>query len=90
MADKRVPPYFRCDYTPADAAAMQALSRGDASEAQQRRVVDWLFREGARIGDLSWVPESDRASSFMEGRRFVGLQVAKLIKMVRNNQGEQG
>lgn len=65
------------------AAAMQALRRGEATPEQQTKLTDWLINDVCRTYDLSW-RESERETSFAEGRRFVGLQLVKFIKIDLN------
>lgn len=63
--------------------AWKALARGDASEDQQKRAIDWLVNVCAGTYDMSFRPgfDGDRNTTFAEGRRFVGSQVVKLINM---------
>lgn len=69
------------DYDELDVAALKALARGDASEAQQKRALRFiLFVSGVR--EMPRVTEKDRLDAFNEGRRFVGWVVAKLIELV--------
>lgn len=68
-------------WTEADAYALKALAAGKANEGQQRRVLDWIIHRAAKTYDVSFSPDSDRETSFAEGRRFVGLQVVKLINL---------
>ena len=68
----------------ADAAALQALVRGDAAPDQQRRAVKWLVEVCCGIYDVSYRPGAEdgrRDTDFAEGRRFVGLQVVKLTRL---------
>src|SRR5579872_6352550 len=65
----------------ADAASIQALNRGDASPEQQRRALAWLINTACGTYDLSFRPDSERATSFAEGKRFVGLELVKLLKL---------
>jgi len=65
------------------AAAMQALRRGEATPEQQIKLTDWIINDVCRTYDLSW-RESERETSFAEGRRFVGLQLVKFIKIDLN------
>lgn len=69
------------DYEDADVMAWKALARGDANEFQQQRALQWLVATAARTYDASYRtgPHGDRATAFAEGRRFVGLQVVKLV-----------
>lgn len=68
------------DYDVADAAALQALGRGEASPEQQRRALRWIIEGAANTYDLSYRPQDTGAMAFSEGRRFVGLQMVKLLK----------
>ena len=66
-----------------DCYAVRALMEGKASEGQQRRIWELLFAmTGAR--DLEFRPggeEGRRASDFASGKRFIGLQLAKIITL---------
>ena len=63
----------------ADILAIQAITRGDANQEQQLRVMRWLERASA-VGEMSYRPSSERDSAFAEGKRFVGLQFFTLAK----------
>lgn len=76
---KTTPPYFLAPWEPADASAMQALERGEASPEQQKRALAWIINVGAGTYNQSFVPGQQDASAFAEGRRFVGLQLVKLL-----------
>jgi hypothetical protein len=73
-------PWAPISWSKADALAIKALAAGNASEAQQKRALDWIL-EACGLRDLSFRPDSDRATSFAEGKRFVGLQIAKMMQM---------
>ncbi len=71
-------------YAVADAAAVQALSKGTATPEQQIRAVRWIVDIVAGTYDLSYRPGSEdgrRDTDFAEGRRFVGLQIVKMIRV---------
>lgn len=71
-------------YDIADVAAFQALQRGDASADMQRRALKWLIERAAGTYDLSYRQggeEGRRDTDFAEGRRFVGLQVVKFLRL---------
>lgn len=72
----KVPPYEL-----ADAYAIQALARGDASEDMQRRALDWIVNKACATYDVSFQPDGDRETAFAEGRRFIGLQIVKMMKL---------
>jgi len=84
MANKKIPSYFRCDYELADATALQALERGDATEVQQQRALAWIIHNAAATYEVAWEPENERASSFESGRRYVGIEIIKMLKLNTN------
>ena len=81
MTKKAVPPFFAAPWEVADASAFQALQRGDASPEQQQRALDWLIKVGAATYNATFFPGAPDASAFAEGRRFVGLEVVKLLSV---------
>lgn len=70
------------EWEPGDASALQALANGEANPHQQKRALDWVIR-AAGTYDLSYRPGAtgDRDTSFAEGKRFIGLQIVKLLKI---------
>lgn len=71
------------DYELADAAAIKALAMGTATEHQQKKALDWIIRAAAGTYDLDYRPDS-REHAFVSGRRFVGLQIVKLLNIDLN------
>jgi hypothetical protein len=59
--------------TSAEGLAIKALAAGNASEDQQRTAWAFIVERIARASEASFVIESERATTFVEGRRFVGL-----------------
>lgn len=78
---KAVPPYFRADYEDTDIRALKALAAGNANEAQQRRALDWIINTACMTYDVTFLPDVAGASDFMQGRRFAGQQIVKLLKL---------
>lgn len=72
--------YLPPDWDPTDAGAIQALARGDATKEQQQRALNWIIYGAANTYDLEYRTDP-RAHAFVSGRRFVGLQIVKLIKL---------
>lgn len=72
------PPWLPVDYDLPDVAAIQALSNGTATEDQQKRALKWIVRTACGYADLGWHPE-EGCKDFAAGRRFVSLQIEKLI-----------
>jgi len=61
--------------------ALQAMEKGEANAGQQTDILKWLLTEATRSYDMSYRPNDPTSTSFAEGRRFVGLQVVKLLKL---------
>lgn len=77
------PAPFKYVFTPEDVAAVQAVSRGDATAHQQRLALLFIVNTLAGTFESEFWPgghEGDRNTCFAGGRRFVGLQIVKLIK----------
>ena len=75
-------PWKPAPYAVADAAALQALLRGDADPIQQKRALGWIIERACRTYDLSFRPGAEdgrRNTDFVEGSRFVGLQIVRLL-----------
>lgn len=74
-------PYQPCPYDDAVIAAFRALFNGEASPDQQRRVLDYIVEVLADKDGLSYRGENTHDTAFAEGRRFVGLQIVKMLKL---------
>lgn len=62
----------------ADAHALRALDSGTASSEQQKRAMKWILGKACVVGGLPW-RESDRETTFMCGRQFIGKQIGRLL-----------
>lgn len=70
-----------------DIAAVKALAAGVANEGQQKMVLALIINRIAGTYDMSFRPggpEGDRASSFAEGKRYVGNALVRLMKLTTN------
>lgn len=67
-------------YTEADHAAIQAVAEGLANPEQQKRAIRWIVESAAGVQTLSYGTDP-HATAFAEGKRFVGLQIYKLIRL---------
>jgi hypothetical protein len=59
--------------------ALQALFDGVANKGQQATALETIFQI-CDLDGLSYRPGSERDTAFAEGKRFVGLQILKIIK----------
>ncbi len=84
-------PWKPAAWEPADASALQALMRGDCPPNLQTRAIKFIMWQLCGLRDLSYRPgpEGARETDFAEGKRFVGLQIAKLLETKVNRGGEQ-
>ena len=55
-----------------DSYAIQAVMRGEANELQQKKAIKCLIEEICGTYSMTFDPNSDRETSFNEGRRHVG------------------
>ena len=73
-------PVAPADYEPADVSAIQALSRGEADEHQQKRAMKWIIEQAAGTYEMHYYP-TERNTSFSLGRGFVGQQIVKMLRL---------
>ena len=67
------------DYTTEDVSAVQMWASGqDLPGHIARRLWNLVIHVYSRVGDQSYRPGRNGDTDFMEGRRFVGLQLNKL------------
>lgn len=80
MKEKEPPPFTPAHYETPDFIALQALQRGTADPEQQKRALDWIIVHACGTYDLEYRTEQ-RDHAFASGRRFVGLQIVKMLKL---------
>lgn len=73
------PPWEPTPVEPFEIAAIQALSRGEASQSHQLNIVRWLERSTG-VSELEFRAAGERESNFAAGKRFIGLQFFSLVK----------
>ena len=69
---------------PADIFALQAVAKGVANGPQQQRALEVIKDRISRHNRMSFWPGGEdgrRATDFAEGKRFVGDQIERLLKM---------
>jgi hypothetical protein len=74
-------PWHPANWEEQDAGAIQALSRGDATDAQQRRALEWIVHAACMTYDEPFVPGRPDVSDYLAGRMSVGRQIVKLTKI---------
>jgi hypothetical protein len=84
MKKPAVQPWHPAPYEEADVYAIKALAAGVANEGQQQRALGWIVNTLCGTYDLSYRDgdNGDRNTVFAEGKRFVGLQLVKLSKII--------
>lgn len=84
-------PWIPTPWEPADASALQALMRGDCPPNLQVRAIKFILQMTG-LRDLSYrygAQEGERDTAFAEGKRFIGLQIGKLLEVKVKQGGEQ-
>lgn len=77
-------PLYPSQYEKRDVEAIQALLRGDASEAQQKRVLDFIINNLCKTYDEPY-RDDDRATTFALGKAHVGREIVKFTKLKLGN-----
>ncbi len=76
-----------------DAQALKALGAGNANEGQQKRALKFIIEQVSGTYDQTFDPESERASAFAEGKRYVGRKIVGILNLpietFKKIQGEQ-
>lgn len=81
-------PYLPPKYDPVVHAGLQAMVRGQASAAQQKKVLDWIIQEACALYQEPYRPgaeEGSRDTTFALGRAFPGRQITKLLNVNLSN-----
>ena len=66
---------------PTESNAIRSLSRGDATEIQQKLAFAVILKKLARAYDQPFVPGAGDQTTFLAGRAFVGQQLLKHAKI---------
>ncbi len=76
--------------TPYDDTVMANI-KALAADPQYKTAFDWIMFDLCRLGDLSFRtgPDGARMTDFAEGKRYVALQIAKMLKLRPNKPKEQ-
>lgn len=85
-------PWLEPIVSKADVIAVQHVVQGKGTELHQKRVIDLIINRLANSYDLSFRPDNmggERATAFAEGKRYVGLQLVKLIKADPTNYSKE-
>jgi hypothetical protein len=76
-----VRPWHPAPYTSDDIYALQNLAKGKAGEHQQKRVLAWIINSACATYEPEFIPDSESETAYAGGKRWVGLQIVKLINM---------
>jgi hypothetical protein len=87
-ARKTALPWHPAPYDEAVTGALKALQSGTADAVQQQRALKWIIEALCGTYDLSYRPGEDgeRDTAFAEGKRFVGQQIVKQLKLTTPEQ----
>lgn len=73
-------PFLPAKYDIVDMAAIQAVMSGVATPEQQQRAITWIVHDVCGTYEFEYRTEP-RDHAFASGRRFVGLQIVKMLKL---------
>ena len=74
-------PWDECQWEVADASAIQALFRGDADEAQQKRAINFIVNSASATPYLAYDAKSERNTTYALGKQFVGHLIVRLMRL---------
>jgi hypothetical protein len=75
-------PWAPAPYDNRIVGAMQAIASGrDVPGYLAKIALDWIIDTACGTYDMSYRPQSDRDTAFAEGKRHVGNQIIKMIKL---------
>lgn len=78
---------------PSEVAAIRALAEGGADEHQQRMAFGFILSRLCGVDAMSFWPggeDGKRATDFAEGRRWVGIQLRRIVKLVPDRFDTRG
>lgn len=82
MSSKDLPqPWKPAKYAEDVVYALQALATGTANKGQQVTALQWIINDLAGTYDETYFADSERNTAYAQGKRHVGLQMVKLIKL---------
>jgi|OM-RGC.v1.031168385 hypothetical protein len=72
---------YVADFEEADAAALQALQRGQADEETQKRALKWIIEKASGLYEEPYIKgcDGERDTNFNLGRACVGRQIVTLL-----------
>lgn len=68
-------------YNLAELSAVRAVAAGTADEFAQRRAIKWIIEKAAGTYEPSYRGDAGAETFHAEGRRYVGMQIVKLLNM---------
>jgi len=74
-------PWEHCPWEEADAYAIQALFRGDATDVQQRRAMNFIVNSLCALPHLAFDPKNQRNTDFALGKQSVGHEIIRLMRL---------
>jgi hypothetical protein len=93
MSEKITGPWAPAIYDVADVAAIQSMTRGEATAEQQKRAIKWIIESACGTYDQTYWPGGEdgrRNTDFAEGKRFVGNSIVKMTRLNTMSLKERG
>lgn len=74
-------PWHPAKYDDDDVRSIQAMATGTATADQQKTAIKWIVESVCGTYDVTYFADSERNTAYAEGKRGVGLQIVKLVKL---------
>jgi len=84
--NRAAPVPWKTDMNDEQEAALRSLLSGTANEGQQKTAVNAIIQTICETNGLGWNPDSNRASDFAQGKRYVGLRILSVLAYVPKKQ----
>lgn len=83
MAKKEAPaPWASANAPEHITGAIKSLAAGNANEGQQKNALKWIIEDLCETYGMSYRPGSVRDSDFAEGKRHIGNQLVRQVKLI--------
>lgn len=79
MATKKLLPVEPAEFDEGIVGAVQAMQRGEATEIQQIKLLEWILNEACGLRDWAYRPV-DRDTNIALGRQYVGHAIVRALK----------
>jgi hypothetical protein len=69
------------DLTDAEIRAMRSVYAGEGTAYEQKLTLKIIINNFSRVHDVLYIPGDTHASTFLQGRAFVGANILKILTL---------